>query len=125
MIWKKKDSDGVHAGKGTLKIVNTEALTDDEKREFYTTVSETSELELHTGHVEHGYSVDAVPTVASCPRCRAMTRQHYANFIYATQIAPRVMFAPAGYFCTACPAVVIDEALIRPGISQQLRNQMR
>jgi hypothetical protein len=27
------------------------------------------------------------------------------------------MFAPAGYFCTACPTVVIDEELIRSGIS--------
>ncbi len=119
MIQKKRDFDGVNAGKNTLRAVNIEDLSDDEKGEFYTTVSEISQLELYTGHVEHGYALDAVPTLDSCPRCQALTRQHYANFIYATQIAPRVMFAPAGYFCTACPTVVIDEELIRPGISKQ------
>ena len=123
MIRKKRDFDRVNAGKDTLKTVNIEDLTDDEKREFYTTVSETSLLGLYTGHVEHGYSLDAVPTLASCPRCQALTRQQYANFFYATQIAPRVMFAPAGYFCTACPTVVIDEELIRPGISEQFTYQ--
>lgn len=119
MIRKKRDFDGVKATKDTLSTVNIEEWTDDEKREFYTTVSETSQLELYTGHVEHGYSSDSVPTLAFCPRCQARTRQQYANFIYATQIAPRVMFAPAGYFCTACPTVVIDEDLIRPGVSKQ------
>lgn len=123
MRWKKRDADGAGAVKGTLKIVNTEGLSDDEKREFYATVSETSQLDLYTGHVEHGYSVDAAATRASCPRCHALTRQQYANFIYATQIAPRVMFAPAGYFCTACPTVVVDDALIRPGVSQRFTYQ--
>ena len=123
MIWKKRSSDRVKVGNKTLRTVNTDGLTDDEKREFYTTVSETSQLELYSGHVEHGYSVDAVPTISSCPRCHAPTRQHYANFIYATQIAPRVMFAPAGYFCTNCPTVIIDESLIRPGVSPQFTYQ--
>ena len=44
MRGKKKDADGAGAVKGTLKIVNTEGLSDDEKHEFYATVSET-ELE--------------------------------------------------------------------------------
>ena len=98
MRWKKRDADGAGAVKGTLNIVNTEGLSEDEKREFYATVSETLQLDLYTGHVKHGYSVDAVATQASCPRCHALTRQQVANFIYATQIAPRVMVAPAGYF---------------------------
>ena len=34
-----------------------------------------------------------------------------------TQVAPRVMFAPAGYFCPHCPTVVIDEEMIRSGIT--------
>lgn len=29
------------------------------------------------------------------------------------------MFAPAGYFWTACPSVIIDEGIIRQGISAQ------
>ena len=39
-----------------------------------------------------------------------------AHFIYATDIAPRVMFAPAGHFCTACPTVIVDEKLIASGV---------
>jgi hypothetical protein len=123
MIRKKRDFDVAHADKGTLKKLNIEDLSEDERREFHTRVSETSQLELYTGHVEHGYALGAVSTSESCPRCQALTRQQYANFIYATQIAPRVMFAPAGYFCTACPTVVIDEELIRPGISKQFTYQ--
>ncbi|MBI1876180.1 MAG: hypothetical protein HYS05_20125 [Acidobacteria bacterium] len=44
-----------------------------------------------------------------------------AHFIYATDIAPRVMFAPAGHFCTACPTVVIDEDLIAGGVKEGYR----
>jgi hypothetical protein len=44
-----------------------------------------------------------------------------AHFIYATDIAPRVMFAPAGYFCTACPTVVVDEHLIATGMKAGYR----
>ncbi|MDH3603994.1 MAG: hypothetical protein OEU26_30680 [Candidatus Tectomicrobia bacterium] len=79
MIWKKRDSDGVNAVKETLKIVNIQGLSDDEKREFYATVSETSQLDLYTGHVEHGYSADAVATLASCPRCHALTRRMFVQ----------------------------------------------
>jgi hypothetical protein len=44
-----------------------------------------------------------------------------AHFIYATDTAPRVMFAPAGTFCTACPTVVIDEDLIARGMKEGYR----
>jgi hypothetical protein len=44
-----------------------------------------------------------------------------AHFIYATDTAPRVMFAPAGHFCTACPTVVIDEDLIAGGMKEGYR----
>ena len=120
---KKSDVDVVNRSKGTVKKFNIEDLTDDERREFHTTASETSNLELYTGHVEHGYALNTVETSEYCPRCQALTRQQYANFIYATQIAPRVMFAPAGYFCTECPTVIIDEELIQLGIGEQFSYQ--
>ena len=119
MLWKKRDSDVARGDQRAVHTLNLDNLKEDEKREFYSAVSEHSQMELYRGHIDHGYAMDTVATPASCPRCQAPTRQHYANFIYATQIAPRVMFAPAGYFCTACPTVVIDEALIREGINQQ------
>lgn len=117
MIWKKRNSDVARGDQRAVHTLNLDNLKDDEKRAFYSAVSEHSQMDLYAGHVEHGYALDTVSTSASCPRCQAPTQQHYANFIYATQIAPRVMFAPAGYFCTACPTVVIDEGVIRQGIS--------
>jgi hypothetical protein len=41
----------------------------------------------------------------------------YAEFIYATQTSPRLMMAPAGYFCARCPAVIVDEELLRQGVT--------
>lgn len=73
---------------------------------------EASGLPLFAGTVEHGYAMRSVGSYLRCPRCNAATRQQMAHFIYATDIAPRVMFAPAGYFCTTCPTVIVDEDLI-------------
>jgi hypothetical protein len=76
-------------------------------------LSQTSGLPVFSGSVEHGYAMRSVGSHPRCPRCNADTRQQMAHFIYATDIAPRVMFAPAGHFCTACPPVVITRKLIR------------
>jgi hypothetical protein len=116
MLWRKRSSDVIRDDQPMVQKVNIDGLSEDEKRKFYAKASEYSQLDLYTGHVEHGYAIDTVATPAFCPRCQAATQQQYANFIYATQRAPRVMFAPAGYFCTVCPTVVIDEALIRQGV---------
>jgi hypothetical protein len=87
------------------------------------TISQVTGISFYKGHVEHGYSVDNVPTAQECPRCHAPTQQYYANWIYATQIAPRVMFAPAGRFCTKCPTVIVDENVIQAGIKRKFRFQ--
>ncbi|MPY86953.1 MAG: hypothetical protein GEU99_03435 [Luteitalea sp.] len=77
-----------------------------------------SGLPIFKGTVEHGYAMRAVDSHLRCPRCEAETRQQIAHFIYATDIAPRVMLAPAGYFCTACPTVIVDENLIAVGLKE-------
>ena len=126
MLWrwgKKKADSGAQGDQPLVQNVNIDDFSEDEKREFYAKASEYSQLDIHTGHVEHAYAIRTVATSASCPRCQAPTQQQYANFIYATQQAPRVIFAPAGYFCTACPTVVIDEALIRQGVSRPFTYQ--
>ena len=89
--------------------------------EFKNLVGEIGDFTFFEGQVEHGYSKSHVSGTHQCPRCQAPTRQHYAQWIYATQIAPRVMLAPAGYFCTHCPTVIVDEAMIRLGIKKQFR----
>lgn len=84
-------------------------------------LSQASGLPVFAGSVEHGYAVRSLGSHARCPRCNAGTRQQMAHFVYATNIAPRVMFAPAGYFCTTCPTVIVDEDLIATGMKRGYR----
>ncbi len=107
----------------TVRKVNLDDLSEDEKQDVYKTASEITQLDFYQGRVEHAYAIDTVDTPDFCPRCQAPTQQYYANFIYATQTAPRVMFTPAGQFCTACPTVVVDEGLIRKGVSRPFTYQ--
>src|SRR5918999_367701 len=96
--------------------VNEENRDETERESLRSLASELSNLTFFEGHIKHGYSLHSVSNPAQCPRCKASTQQQYANFIYATNVAPRVMLAPAGYFCTKCPTVIVDEDLIQAGI---------
>jgi hypothetical protein len=87
--------------------------------EFMEAVSQISDITFFEGHVEHGYSLERVSNPQECPRCQAPTQQHYADWIYATQVAPRLMLAPAGYFCTRCPTVIVDETMLRSGVKPE------
>lgn len=67
---------------------------------------------LFDGSISHGYSKAFTGKTEKCPRCSSPTRQCTANFIYVTGTACRAMLVPAGFFCTACPTVIVDEQLI-------------
>ena len=84
-------------------------------------LAQGSGLPVFEGTVHHGYAMRSVGSHLRCPRCNTATRQQMAHFIYATDIAPRVMFAPAGYFCTDCPTVIVDESLIATGMKKGYR----
>lgn len=104
--------------------VNMDAFDTDEQKELYDELARLGHISVYEGHVEHAYSKRHVSDIRECPRCHARAEQQYANFIYATQIAPRVMFAPAGHFCTDCPCVIVDEDMIKAGIlDRQFRYQ--
>jgi len=115
--------DVVRSGKHSLVRLNMDEWSPDAQQTLRSAATEHARLTFYDGKVHHGYALRGVPTPERCPRCQAGTRQHYANFIYATQAAPRVLFAPAGYFCTQCPTVVIDEAMIRAGIVEHFTFQ--
>ncbi len=62
-----------------------------------------------------------------CPNCGARLQQEYASFMVATRRGKRipesfVMGGQFGWFCAACPTVVIDsreaEAMLYPGLSR-------
>ena len=96
--------------------VNSDHLSAEERLNFTKKATEAAKLPYFRGHVEHGYALKKLKTSGQCPRCKAVTTQHYAEFIYATETSPRVLLAPAGYFCTECPTVIINEEMIRNGV---------
>lgn len=78
---------------------------------------------LFHGTVEHAYSRSAVGATDRCPRCHAPAQPHCAHFIYATDRGTRVMLAPAEFFCTACPTVIIDQAQIAAAVKPRFKFQ--
>ena len=96
---------------------NLDGLSEEEQKKALQSITQGSDVPTHNGDVEHGYSLARVSNPAKCPRCAAPAELRYADFIYATQKSPRVLMAPAGYFCTRCPTVTVDEDLLRQGVT--------
>ncbi len=71
--------------------------------------SNVSQVPLFKGVIEHAYESAFTGYKDKCPRCSAATELRMSNFVYACQHKERVMTAPAGHFCTACPTVIIDD----------------
>ncbi len=96
---------------------NLDNLSEEDQKTALRAITDSSDIPSHEGGAEHGYSLAKAANPAKCPRCAAPTELRYAEFIYATQNAPRRMTAPAGYFCTHCPTVIVDEDLLQRGVS--------
>ena len=96
--------------------VDMDSFSPESPEKFYQRLAEENDLPIFEGEVRHGYSKASVRSTATCPRCGASTRQYCAHFIYATNSATRVMMAPAGFFCSKCPVVIIDEEIIVAGV---------
>ena len=105
-------------GRG-IATVSTDGFTKAESHAIHAAALQRSHMTAHEGPVRHAYSAWEVSRTDQCPRCQAETRQQYAHFIYATQRGARVLFAPAGHFCTQCPSAIVDEAMIRAGIADK------
>jgi len=111
-------SVNINGDKSTINV-GVDGLSEGEKNEFFAQAAEMSDITVYEGYIEHAYAKSHVCRTEQCPRCGAITQRQYGNFIYATQIATRVMFAPAGYFCIECPSVIIDEDIVRNGITDR------
>ncbi len=108
---------------GDVVNVNYDALNEKDQEDFRKAVTEELDLPRYDGEVTHAYELKYIKDPKTCPRCQSETRQSYANFIYATQVAPRVMFTPAGFFCIKCPTVIIDHEMIKIGVAKKFQFQ--
>jgi hypothetical protein len=77
-----------------------------------------NEIPIYKGAIVNAYESDFLGYKDHCPLCDTPTVQHMSYFIWANQVASRIMAAPAGYFCPNCPTVIIDDDLIQAGIDK-------
>ena len=103
--------------------VNLDRLKKEDKEAVLDAMVTKTEFTKYEGEVEYGYDLKYAKEHSVCPKCNSELQQHYGNFIYATQTSTRVMFAPAGYFCTVCPTVVIDQDILRKGVTENYMYQ--
>src|SRR5262249_24340237 len=80
-------------GDTSLVRLNVDDWEPDTQQALHALAAKHAHLTFHDGKVQHGYALSHVATQTQCPRCHADTQQHYTNVIYATQTAPRVLFA--------------------------------
>jgi hypothetical protein len=99
-----------------LVTVDLDTLDEDARDVVAEEIAEMSDFPLFQGTVEHAYTKRFVDSTAECPRCGAPTSQQLAGLIYATDSSSRSMMAPAGFFCSACPTVIIDEENVAAGV---------
>ncbi len=112
-----QDDRSVHLNLDAFDKSEQEAIRDEIARKV-------DEFPRFEGKVRHACELGVAKNREICPKCQSPTRQCYANFIYATQeAAARTMFAPAGFFCTKCPTVVIDNEMIEKGVTKGFRFQ--
>ena len=102
---------------GQTITLSTENLTAEEQTAFYEAVRQRAGVATFSRKIEHAYGKEYAKQTERCPRCQQETQKQYAEFLYLTDEGVRAMFAPAGYFCSHCPTVIVDEALIRTGIT--------
>jgi hypothetical protein len=81
-------------------------------------IAQHNKIPVYKGAIVNAYESDFLGYKDHCPLCDTPTVQHTTNFIWANQVASRIMAAPAGYFCPNCPTVIIDDDIIQSGIDK-------
>jgi hypothetical protein len=104
-----------------MVTVDLDSFSPESHAELTEEIVRRSGLPLFEGSVTHAYSKAFSGNTETCPRCGSPTQQQTANFIYATDIACRAMLVPAGFFCQACPTVIVDERMISTGMKAGYR----
>jgi hypothetical protein len=81
-------------------------------------IAKHNNIPVYEGTIVNAYESDFLGYKDHCPLCDTSTVVHTTNFIWANQVASRIMAAPAGYFCPNCPTVIIDDDIIQSGIDK-------
>ena len=81
-------------------------------------IAQHNDVPIYKGAIVNAYESDFLGYKDHCPLCDTPTVQHSTNFIWANQVASRIMAAPAGYFCPNCPTVIIDDDLIQSAVDK-------
>ncbi|MEM7132006.1 MAG: hypothetical protein AAF702_37190 [Chloroflexota bacterium] len=100
----------------TISQFDMDQVEVDDKGEMAQALSEAVDIDFVEGSIVHGYSLQLTGSTEQCPQCQSDTKQMYGYFIYASHPTPRIMLAPAGYFCIQCPTVIVDEELLSRGV---------
>ncbi|WP_027002529.1 hypothetical protein [Hugenholtzia roseola] len=105
-------------GFGT-KVRNVTELTAEERRKLIHQWVVSTAIPAYKRRTQFGYSLLRLRQHQNCPRCKAKTNLHYAVFVCATSNSETAqhILAPAGYFCEACPTVIIDEKVLKKGMT--------
>ncbi|MFZ4659663.1 MAG: hypothetical protein ACOYNY_21835 [Caldilineaceae bacterium] len=98
--------------------INRDEMSSMESAQLPRLLADQAKLPVFEGTIKHVYDLAFVEAATVCPRCHASTQQKYANWVYATDRTPRAMAAPAGYFCTKCPTVVVDQEMLAEGVAR-------
>ena len=78
-------------------------------------------MPIFKGRVENAYESDFLGYKNKCPLCQTPTVQQHSNFVWANQVASRLMAAPAGHFCPNCPTVIIDDDVMKSGVNPKFQ----
>ena len=108
--------------KNGLVSFRLDDMPEDEKEKLLDDFTKQSGLTRFKGRIKHAYSFEKLRNEDLCPLCASDTKPYYADFIYATDVAPRVMYSPA-FFCINCPTVIINETFIIDGITGDFKYQ--
>jgi hypothetical protein len=119
---KKQEEIGYDFDKetGVVRFEHDEKTSGKDSVGMLEAFSATGDIPIYKGKppIEHAYESDFLGYTDKCPLCNTPTKQMYSNFVWANQEASRLMSAPAGHFCTHCPTVIIDDAIVKTGVNK-------
>jgi len=106
---------------GIVRIVTKGERTAKDNLGMLEAFSDQNKIPIFKGTIAHAYESDYLGFKDHCPKCNTPTEQMMSNFAYGTQEDSRILTAPAGHFCSACPTVIIDDDVMKSAIDKNFK----